>query len=109
MNFKVKKLIDSIQYSLDDTKRSKREDDEKLLKKERTKNTLFESGNEIINKTQDMFRHLEEMMSGEVSDISNTDVEFVEEYQENDPIIESNDNLSTDFEKSFEEEKDDQQ
>jgi hypothetical protein len=101
MNFRVQKLMDSIQNSLDDTKKKESQDGEKLLKEEKGKNTLFEKSSSIINKTNDMFHNLEKMMSGNADiEVVNDSIneEFIEEIHDENIISEDTNNFSTDVE-----------
>jgi hypothetical protein len=94
LNYKIQKMIENIQTSLDDTKKEERDENEKKFQEIKTKNTLFERSGMVIDRTNSMFKHLEEMMSGnKVSgfDVEKVDIineEFVEEVELNEEIIE---------------------
>ena len=94
LNYKIQKMIENIQTSLDDTKKEERDENEKKFQEIKTKNTLFERSGMVIDRTNSMFKHLEEMMSGnKVSgfDVEKMDIineEFVEEVELNEEIIE---------------------
>lgn len=94
LNYKIQKMIENIQTSLDDTKKEERDENEKKFQEIKTKNTLFERSGMVIDRTNSMFKHLEEMMSGnKVSgfDVEKMDIineEFVEEIELNEEIIE---------------------
>ncbi|HUU89203.1 MAG TPA: portal protein, partial [Candidatus Glassbacteria bacterium] len=100
MNYKVKKLIDSIQNGLDDKKKEESKEGEKLLKEEKSRNTLFDKSQDNINKTNTMFKQLESLMGGsEVvsEDKAFVNEEFIEESTTNTEMPEQND-FSTDNE-----------
>ena len=94
LNYKIQKMIENIQTSLDDTKKEERDENEKKFQEIKTKNTLFERSGMVIDRTNSMFKHLEEMMSGnKVSgfDVEKVDIineEFIEEIELNEEIIE---------------------
>jgi len=94
LNYKIQKMIENIQTSLDDTKKEERDENEKKFQEIKTKNTLFERSGMVIDRTNSMFKHLEEMMSGnKVSgfDVEKVDIineEFIEEVELNEEIIE---------------------
>ncbi len=113
INFKAKKLMDSIQNSLDDNKKKESQEGEKLLKEEKSRNTLFERSGSIISKTNDMFQHIEEMISsGNFEDVEKYSIEedhenqsseteeFIEEMPLNENINEEPTDFSTDVENS---------
>ena len=80
MNYKVQKLIDSMQNSFDDTKKKESQEGERLLKEERGKNTLFEKSSSIIDRTNEMFKHLDQMIGGNMSketEIGGENEEFI--------------------------------
>jgi hypothetical protein len=93
LNYKIQKMIENIQTSLDDTKKEERDENEKKFQEIKTKNTLFERSGMVIDRTNSMFKHLEEMMSGnKVSgfDVEKMDIvneEFVEEVEFNEEEI----------------------
>jgi hypothetical protein len=64
LNYKIQKMIENIQTSLDDTKKEEREENERKFQESKEKNTLFERSGMVIDRTNSMFKHLEEMMSG---------------------------------------------
>jgi hypothetical protein len=76
LNYKIQKMIENIQTSLDDTKKEERDENEKKFQEIKTKNTLFERSGMVIDRTNSMFKHLEEMMSG--NKVSGFDVEKME-------------------------------
>ena len=94
LNYKIQKMIENIQTSLDDTMKEERDENEKKFQEIKTKNTLFERSGMVIDRTNSMFKHLEEMMSGnKVSgfDVEKMDIineEFIEEAELNEEIIE---------------------
>jgi hypothetical protein len=94
LNYKIQKMIENIQTSLDDTKKEERDENEKKFQEIKTKNTLFERSGMVIDRTNSMFKHLEEMMSGNKEsgfDVEKMDIineEFVEEIELNEEIIE---------------------
>ena len=107
LNYKIQKMIENIQTSLDDTKKEERDENEKKFQEIKTKNTLFERSGMVIDRTNSMFKHLEEMMNGNKSaefDIEKeetTNEDFLEEVDlKNEEIIEED---SSEF---FEEDED---
>jgi hypothetical protein len=93
LNYKIEKMIENIQSSLDDTKKEEREENEKKFKESKAKNTLFERSGMVIDRTNSMFKNLEEMMNGKkVSgfDVDSTEVineEFIEEIELNEDSL----------------------
>jgi hypothetical protein len=93
LNYKIQKMIENIQTSLDDTKKEERDENEKKFQEIKTKNTLFERSGMVIDRTNSMFKHLEEMMSGnKVSgfDVEKMDIvneEFIEEVELNEEEV----------------------
>jgi hypothetical protein len=93
LNYKIQKMIENIQTSLDDTKKEERDENEKKFQEIKTKNTLFERSGMVIDRTNSMFKHLEEMMSGNKMsgfDVEKMDIvneEFVEEVDLNEEEI----------------------
>lgn len=103
MNFKVKKLMDSIQNSLDDKKKEESREGEKLLREEKSRNTLFDKSQDNISKTNHMFKQLESLMSGSEAvseERTYVNEEFVEEVEvsPNTEIIEEQNDFPTDVE-----------
>lgn len=94
LNYKIQKMIENIQTSLDDTKKEERDENEKKFQEIKTKNTLFERSGMVIDRTNSMFKHLEEMMSGnkvsgfDVEKMDTINEEFIEEVELNEEIIE---------------------
>lgn len=99
LNYKIEKMIENIQSSLDDTKKEEREETEKKFQDSKVKNNLFERSGMVIDRTNSMFKHLEEMMNGnkssgfdvEKSDIINED--FIEEVELNEEDIIEEDSI----------------
>lgn len=95
MNYKIQKMIENIQTSLDETKKEEREENERKFQEHKSKNTLFERSGMVIDRTNSMFKHLEEMMSGNKStefDVEKEEIineDFLEEVElNNEEIIE---------------------
>jgi hypothetical protein len=101
LNYKIEKMIENIQASLDDTKKEEREESEKKFQESKAKNNLFERSGMVIDRTNSMFKHLEEMMNGnKVSgfDVDKADIiseEFVEEVELNEENIIEEDSIET--------------
>lgn len=103
MNYKVKKLMDSIQNSLDDKKKEESKEGERLLKEERSRNTLFDKSQDNINKTNNMFKQLESLVGRSepvIEEKSSVNEEFVEETEinQNAEIIEEQNDFPTEIE-----------
>jgi hypothetical protein len=94
LNYKIEKMIENIQSSLDDTKKEEREENERKFQESKTKNTLFERSGMVINRTNSMFKHLEEMMNGnkvsgfDVDKVEIINEEFIEEVEVDEDSIE---------------------
>jgi len=108
LNYKIEKMIENIQASLDDTKKEEREETEKKFQDSKVKNNLFERSGMVIDRTNSMFKHLEEMMNGNKSsgfDVEKSDIiseDFIEEVELNEEdiidedSIENSENISED-------------